>query len=75
MSEKEKILHEILTAAQTGTIVCRIAKVLNIPTYEAFVRFFKSRTYAKFRTPGSIMSMLGDPTIVDEFLLEEGIQQ
>lgn len=70
MSEKDKILHEILTASQTGTIVCRIAKELRISSYEAFRRFFKSNTYAKFRTPGSIMSMLGDPAIVQEFLNE-----
>lgn len=70
MSENERTLHQILTATQTGTIVCRIAKELGIPTYEAFSRFFRSRTYAKFRTPGSIMSMLGDPAIVKEFLNE-----
>ena len=71
MSEKDKILHQILTASQTGTIVCRIAKLLGIPTYEAFVRFFRSKIYAKFRTPGSIMSMLGDPAIVQEFIAEQ----
>lgn len=70
MSEKEKILHQILTATQTGTIACRIAKELGISSYEAFRRFFKSKTYAKFRTPSSIMSMLGDPAIVYEFLNE-----
>lgn len=70
MSERERVLHQILTATQTGTIVCRLAKELNIPTYEAFRRFFISKTYAKFRTPGSIMSMLGDPAIVHEFLNE-----
>lgn len=70
MSEKERVLHQILTATQTGTIVCRIARELGIPTYEAFRRFFMSKTYAKFRTPGSIMSMLGDPAIVQEFLNE-----
>lgn len=70
MNEREQTLHEILTAAQTGTIVCRIARELGIPTYEAFRRFFMSKTYAKFRTPGSIMSMLGDPAIVQEFLNE-----
>lgn len=70
MSEKEKVLHEILTASQTGTIVCRIAKLTGLPIYDAFRRFFMSRTYAKFRTFGSIMSMLGDPAIVDAFLEE-----
>lgn len=70
MSERDRILHQILTASQTGTIVCRIAKELGISSYEAFRRFFKSKTYAKFRTHGSIMSMLGDPAIVQEFLNE-----
>ena len=72
MSEREHVLHQILTATQTGTIVCRLAKELNIPTYEAFRRFFTSRKYAKFSTPGSIMSMLGDPAIVHEFINEQG---
>lgn len=71
MSEKERMLHQILTATQTGTIVCRLAKETGIPTYEAFRRFFKSKTYARFRTPGSVMSMLGDPAIVREFLDEQ----
>ena len=71
MSDKERVLHQILTATQTGTITCRIARELGIPTYEAFRRFFRSKTYAKFRTPGSIMSMLGDPAIVYEFLNEK----
>lgn len=70
MSKKDKTLHQILTSTQTGTIVCRLAKELGIPAYEAFRRFFTSKTYAKFRTPGSIMSMLGDPSIVYEFLNE-----
>ncbi len=70
MSEKERILHQILTATQTGTIVCRLAKELGIPTYEAFRRFFTSKTYAKFRIPGSIMSMLSDSAIVQEYLSE-----
>lgn len=70
MSEREKILHRILTASQTGTIVCRLAKTLNIPTYAAFSKFLRSRTYAGFRQPGSILSMLGDPAIVDEYLAE-----
>ena len=70
MSEHEKILHRILTAAQTGTIVCRIARVLNIPPYEAFRRFISSKTYANFRIAGSVMSMCGDPAIVEEFLNE-----
>ncbi len=70
MSEKEHILHMILTSTQTGTIVCRLAKELGISSYEAFCRFFKSKTYAEFRTHGSIMSMLGDPAIVQEFLNE-----
>ncbi len=29
-----------------------------------------SKTYAKFRTPGSIVSMLGDPTIIKESISE-----
>lgn len=70
MSEKDRILHQILTASQSGTIVCRIAKELGISTYEAFSRFFRSKTYAQFRTYGSIMSMLGDPAIVQAFLDE-----
>lgn len=70
MSEKEKTLHQILTAAQTGTIVCRLAKELGIPIYEAFQRFMRSKTYAQFRRPGSLISMLGDPAIVDEYLRE-----
>lgn len=68
MSEKERTLHQILTATQTGTIVCRLAKELRIPTYEAFRRFFKSKTYAQFRTPGSLLSMLGDPDIIQEYI-------
>lgn len=70
MSEKEKVLHRILTATQTGTIVCRIAKMLNIPTYEAFRRFIMSKTYANFRIKGSALSMCGDPAVVEEFLSE-----
>lgn len=70
MSENEKTLHQILTSTQTGTIVCRLAKELGIPVYEAFRRFFTSQTYAQFRKPGSLMSMLGDPAIVREFLNE-----
>lgn len=68
MSKKEKNLHQILTSTQTGTIVCRLAKELDIPTYEAFRRFFTSKTYAQFRKPGSLMSMLSDPAIVNEYL-------
>lgn len=70
MSDKERVLHRILTASQTGTIVCQIAKMLDIPTYEAFRRFILSKTYANFRKPGSILSMCGDPAIVEEFLNE-----
>ena len=70
MSETEKIRHRILTASQTGTIVCRIAKLLGIPTYEAFRRFIMSKTYANFRKPGSALSMCGDPAVVEEFLNE-----
>lgn len=70
MSEKEKMLHRILTASQTGTIVCRIAKTLDIPSYEAFRRFIISKTYANFRKPGSALSMCGDPAIVEEFIRE-----
>lgn len=63
-------LHQILTATQTGTIVCRIAQELGISSYDAFRRFFTSKTYSKFRKPGSLTSMLGDPAIVQEFLAE-----
>lgn len=70
MTEKELILHRILTSMQTGTIVCRLAETLCIPTYEAFKRFIRSKTYANFRTPGSALSMCGDPAIVKEFLHE-----
>lgn len=70
MSEKERLLHRILTATQTGTIVCRLAKTLGITTYEAFQRFIISKTYANFRKPGSALSMCGDPAIVEEFLNE-----
>ena len=70
MSEQEKVLHQILTASQTGTIVCRLAKELGISSYEAFQRFIRSKTYAQFRRPGSLVSMLGDPAIVDEYLRE-----
>lgn len=70
MSDNEKLLHKIVTAAQTGTIVCRIAEVLNIPPYEAFRRFIRSKTYANFRVVGSALSMCGDHAIVDEFLHE-----
>ncbi len=70
MTEKDKLLHQILTASQTGTIVCRIARQLNIPTYEAFRRFFRSKTYANFRQPGSALSYCGDPAIVEEFMNE-----
>lgn len=70
MSENDRILHQILTSTQTGTIVCRLAKELGILTYEAFTRFFNSKTYAQFRTPGSIMSMLSDPAIIEAYLNE-----
>lgn len=70
MSEKDKVLHRILTATQTGTIVCRIADTLGISSYEAFQRFIRSKTYANFRKPGSLLSMCGDPAIVEEFLRE-----
>ena len=70
MSEKDKVLHRILTASQTGTIVCRIADLLGSPPYEAFRRFIMSKTYANFRKPGSALSMCGDPAIVEEFLSE-----
>ena len=71
MSEKEKVLHRILTGAQTGTIVCRLAEKLGIPVYEAFRKFFLSKTYARFRQYRSLESMLGDPAIVDLYLEEE----
>lgn len=75
MSDKEKTLHDILTATQTGTIVCRIAATLKVPLYEAFRRFFLSETYASFRKPGSILSTLGDPAIVGEFLAEMNLNE
>lgn len=70
VKENDTELHKVLTATQTGTIVCRLAKELGISNYEAFQRFFRSKTYAEFRTPGSYMSMLGDPAIVQEFINE-----
>ena len=70
MSEKERALHQILTSTQTGTIACQLGKVLGIPTYDAFRRFFRSKTYAQFRTPGSLMSMLSDAAIINEYLNE-----
>ncbi|MDE6339603.1 MAG: hypothetical protein K2K97_07445, partial [Muribaculaceae bacterium] len=66
MSDNERTLHQILTSTQTGTIVCQLGNILGIPTYEAFRRFFKSKTYAQFRTPGSLKSMLSDSAIVKE---------
>lgn len=75
MNKEKHELHQILTATQTGTIVCRLAKELSIPTYEAFRRFFRSKTYVQFRTPGSIMSMLGDPAIVQAYLNEQNNQE
>lgn len=70
MSEKEKKLHRILTATQTGTIVCRIASTLGISSYEAFRQFLLSHTYSNFRKPNSALSMCGDPAIVEEFFNE-----
>lgn len=70
MVDNDKTLHQILTATQTGTIVCRIARELKLSTYEAFRRFFLSKTYAELRKSGSIMSLLGDPAIVQEFINE-----
>ena len=70
MSDKERTLHQILTSTQTGTIVCQLGKVLGIPNYEAFSRFFRSKTYARFRTPGSLMSMLSDDAVINEYLNE-----
>ena len=70
MSDRERTLHQILTSTQTGTIVCQLGKVLGISTYEAFRRFFISKTYNQFRTPGSLMSMLSDSAIINEYLNE-----
>lgn len=67
MNEREKVLHQILTASQTGTIVYRLAKELDIPIYEAFRHFFTSKTYADFRRPGSILSFLSDSAIIQEY--------
>ena len=69
-SEKKKILNEILTASQTGTIVCRIAARLNIKPYEAFKDFIKSNTYRLFRNPESTYSFLGDEAICQLYLAE-----
>ena len=69
-NEKKKILNEILTAAQTGTIVCRIAQRLNIPPYTAFRNFIKSNTYRIFRNPDSTYSYLGDEAICQIYLSE-----
>lgn len=70
MNDDDMMLHRILTAAQTGTVVCRLAERLDIPVYEAFRKFFSSRTYANFRIPHSYISMLPDNAIIDEFLAE-----
>ena len=68
--DKKKILDEILTATQTGTIVCRIAQRLNIRPYEAFKKFIASNTYRIFRNPESTLSYMGDEAICQHFLLE-----
>lgn len=70
MSEREKLLHRILTASQTGTIVNSLAERLSIPVYEAFRRFFKSDTYARLRQYRSFESMQGDPAVIDIYLEE-----
>ena len=75
MSERDKIFHRILTGSQTGTIVCQLAERLGIPTYEAFKRFFSSKTYARFRRYRSLESMLGDPALVDLYLEENEQRQ
>ena len=69
-NEKKKILNEILTASQTGTIVCRIAERLKIKSYDAFRNFIKSNTYRIFRNPESTYSYLGDEAICQLFLSE-----
>lgn len=68
--EKKKILNEILTASQTGTIVCRIADRLKIKPYDAFRNFIKSNTYKIFRNPESSYSYLGDEAICQLYLAE-----
>lgn len=68
--EKKKILNEILTVSQTGTIVCRIADRLKITPYDAFKNFIKSNTYRLFRTPDSSYSYLGDEAICQLYLAE-----
>lgn len=68
--EKKKILNEILTVSQTGTIVCRIADQLKITPYDAFKNFIKSNTYRLFRTPDSSYSYLGDEAICQLYLAE-----
>lgn len=74
MTEDKEALHQILTATQTGTITCRLAQRLGVSNYEAFRRFFRSKTYAEFRRPGSWLSMLGDPAIVEEYMREAACQ-
>ena len=63
-------LHKRLTATQTGTIVCRLAKELGVSKYEAFRRFLRSKTCERFRNPDCCVCMLSDPAIVQEFLNE-----
>lgn len=69
-NERKKILNEILTSAQTGTIICRIAERLGIKPYDAFKSFIKSNTYRLFRNPDSSYSYLGDEAICQLFLFE-----
>ena len=69
-NDKKKVLNEILTAAQTGTIVCRIAYRLKIKPYDAFRNFIKSNTYRLFRNPESSYSYLGDEAICQLYLTE-----
>ena len=69
-NENKKILNEILTASQTGTIVCRIADRLKMKPYDAFKDFIKSNTYRIFRTPESSYSYLGDEAICQLYLAE-----
>ena len=70
MNKRAEVLHSILTAAQTGTIVCKLAGILGIPTYEAFKRFITSKTYSHFREYRSIESMMGDSGLIELFLEE-----
>lgn len=73
LDNRDKVFHSIMTAAQTGVISCMIAERLCITPYEAFLRFFRSRTYALFRRPFGFYSTLGEAALVNEFLKEDSL--